>query len=571
MELTTLIHRARAADLDAFTELTRRYQNLAFGYAFSLLGDFHLAQDAVQEAFIAAYFGLAQLAEPAAFPGWLRGIVRHQCYRILRKHPFELVPLEHAAEIAAETGEPERHLVQQETRDAVLAAINALPRAQREVVTLYYLQEYSQQEVAGFLGLPVSTVNNRLHAARQRLTRRMLQMAAEYGPIKRREALKLLTATPVLATALQDAFKEQGLPDDFAARIGKLLQVRGPVVDAQFDPNDLPEVLSALTISDEPGQIDVTVEVIQRLPNGVVRCIARAPIQGLRGGMKVVRTGEPARVPVDDQTLERAVTILSAPAGEPQTGAGTAAGAEAGELLETGIKVIDLLCPYRRGGRVGIFGDMRVGKLVLIEELVRGMATRHEGASLFTFVSTEEVPAIQETRAKEPGWTGGTVGAAQTFYILSERPTDPEHAAALTFFDAVTYLSREIGAAGIWPAVDPLASTSRLLDPTVVGQEHWDVAQRARQLLQRARTLESAHPAGEGLSDADRRDLSCARKLRRFFSQPFVVAEPFTGLPGRSVSRDETVRACRAILDGMYDAVPEGAFTFVGGIEEVVW
>jgi RNA polymerase sigma factor (sigma-70 family) len=550
MELTTLIRRARAADLDAFTELTRRYQNLAFGYAFALLGDFHLAQDATQEAFIAAYFGLGQLREPAAFPGWLRGIVRHQCHRILRLRPFGLVPLEHAAEIEAESGDPERHLAQRETRDAVWAAIDALPQTQREVVTLYYLQEYSQQEVAGFLGVPVSTVNNRLHSARQKLKRRMLQMA-------------------------QDRFKENGLPQEFADRIGRLLQVRGPVVEAQFDPNDLPEVLSALTVSDEPRQIDVTVEVVQRLASGVVRCVVRSPIAGLQSGMKVIRTGEPARVPVDDETLERAVSILGSPTErdtyatvKPPAGADQAPAKEAIELLETGIKVIDLLCPYRRGGRVGIFGDMGVGKLVLIEELVRQMATRHEGASLFTFVQAAEVPVMQESFLERPDLASGAVGAAQSFYLLSERPADPEYAAALACFDAVTYLSRAVGAAGIWPAVDPLASTSRLLDPVIVGQEHWEVAQRVRQLLQRARVLESAHPGGVGLSDEEARDVSRARRLQRFFSQPFFVAEPFTGHPGRSVSRAETVRACRAILEGAYDTLPEEAFLFVGGMEE---
>jgi RNA polymerase sigma factor (sigma-70 family) len=550
MELTTLIRRARAADLDAFTELTRRYQNLAFGYAFSLLGDFHLAQDATQEAFIAAYFGLGQLREPAAFPGWLRGIVRHQCHRILPQRPVERVPLEHAAETAAESGDPERHLAQRETRDAVWAAIDALPQTQREVVTLFYLQEYSQQEVAGFLGVPLSTVNNRLHSARQKLKRRMLQMA-------------------------QDTFKENGLPREFADRIGRLLQVRGPVVEAQFDPNDLPEVLSALTVSDEPRQIDVTVEVVQRLASGVVRCVVRSPIAGLQSGMKVIRTGEPARIPVDDETLERAVSILGSPterdahaAVKPRAGAGQAPAKEAVELLETGIKVIDLLCPYRRGGRVGIFGDMRVGKLVLIEELVRQMATRHEGASLFTFVQAAEVPVMQENFLERPDLASGAVGAAQSFYLLSERPADPEYAAALACFDAVTYLSRAVGAAGIWPAVDPLASTSHLLDPAIVGQEHWEVAQRVRQLLQRAGALESAHPGGVGLSDEEARDVSRARRLRRFFSQPFFVAEPFTGHPGRSVSRAETVQACRAILDGTYDALPEEAFLFVGGMDE---
>jgi F-type H+-transporting ATPase subunit beta len=207
---------------------------------------------------------------------------------------------------------------------------------------------------------------------------------------------------------------------------------------------------------------------------------------------------------------------------------------------------------------------------VLIEELVRQMATRHEGASLFTFVQAAEVPVMQANFPQHPDLASGAVGAAQSFYLLSERPADPEYAAALSCFDAVTYLSRAVGATGIWPAVDPLASTSRLLDPAIVGQEHWEVAQRVRQLLQRAGALESAHPGGVGLSDKQQRDLARARRVQRFFSQPFFVAEPFTGHSGRSVSRAETVRACRAILEGAYDALPEEAFMFVGGIEEAV-
>jgi RNA polymerase sigma factor (sigma-70 family) len=535
VELRAQVERAQSGDIAAFTELTRRYQNLAFGYALAILHDFHLAQDAAQEAFIAAYFHLGALQDPEAFPGWLRGIVRHRCHRILRKRHFQELPLEHAAALPAEGGEPERTLEQDETRDAVLAAVAALPQAQREVITLYYIQEHSQREVAAFLGLPVSTVNNRLHAARARLKRRMVAMARE-------------------------TFKENALPEEFAEQIGKIVQIKGPVIEAQFAPDELPEIFSALTITDESRGVAVTVEVAQRLANGLVRCIATSPIQGLRRGMKVVNTGAPFQAPVNEATLKRAIRSLGSPTADKSASA---------ELLETGIKVIDLLCPYVKGGKIGIFGETGIGMLVLVEELVQRIATGQEAASLFTFVRPADIPRVHEAWTKDPIYTGGTVGALQTFYLSSEVATDAQEALAMGSLDAVTYMTRGIALLGLFPAVDPLFSASRALDPAVVGQEHWEVARRVRHELHRFRELQGGEPEGVKWPDALRLELSRARKLQRFFSQPFYVAESFTKFPGRSVRREETIQACRAILDGECDDLPEQAFTYVGNLEEV--
>lgn len=230
----------------------------------------------MQEAFVAAYFDLAKLEAPEAFPGWLRGIVRHQCHRIVRWRRLTLLPLESASAVPSDVGLPEEHLEQRQARAEVLAALDALPQELREVVTLFYLQEHSQREVAAFLGVPASTVNNRLAVARQRLKRGMLPMAAEI-------------------------LKANTLPDDFAARIGRLIQVRGPLVEAQFDPANLPDLLSALTVTDDARRVDVTVEVAQRREDGVVCCVAVTPIRDLRpvaGGRRRghLARGGPARL-----------------------------------------------------------------------------------------------------------------------------------------------------------------------------------------------------------------------------------------------------------------------------------
>jgi len=242
MDLERLVHRACQGDVNAFVELTRRFQHFAFGSALALLGDFHQAEDAVQEAFLAAWSGLPSLSDHAAFPGWLRSIVRHQAFRALRKRQLEIVPLASAENVPSERISPDDDLVQREHARAALAAIAELPVSLREPAALFYIHECSHQDIANFLGISATTVNNRLHAARSKLKERVLTMVAE-------------------------TLQAHGLPDDFANRIGRLVGARGDVIEALFDPQSLPDLLAELAVSDETNRRTMTVQVIQR-PGG---------------------------------------------------------------------------------------------------------------------------------------------------------------------------------------------------------------------------------------------------------------------------------------------------------------
>src|SRR5919202_1018658 len=478
MELRALIDEVKAGDVYAFTELVRRYQDLAFGYAYAILRDFHLAQDAAQEAFVVTYADIGKLQDAGAFPGWLRSVVRHQCGRILRKRVFDLVPLDQLAEVSATTMGPEEHVEKKDALDGVIEVVNALPQAQREVVALYYIKEYSQQEVAAFLELPLTTVNDRL-----------------------------------------------------------------------------PALLSALTITDPERKIELTVGVAQQLGDGVVRCVVLSSTTGLVPGMDIVNTGNVVGEPVTRETLGRAVDLLGGPAGSMEAPAG------AGEVLETGIKAIDLLCPYRKGGKAAILGPMGVGKLVGIEEVVHNVASRGDGLSLFTFFRPgNEASSIQEEIGKGPA-----AGTVQTILLAADDPQDP--VPTTDAFDAVTYMTRDLAVRGLYPAVDPLRSTSRLLDPSIVGVEHFDIARRVRETLQRAKEIESV---GADLSEEEKLLVSRAHKIELFFTQPFFVAEPYTNRPGQYVSREETVKAFGAILAGAYDDLPEEAFQWCGTIEQAI-
>jgi RNA polymerase sigma factor (sigma-70 family) len=524
VDLHTLVTQVRSGDVAAFTELIRRYQDLAFGYAFSVLRDFHLAQDVAQEAFIIAYYELAGLQDPQAFPGWLRGIVRHQCSRVLRKRRVAVVSLEQAGAVVAAGPGLEQQVERQDVRDRVLAAIGALPQEQREVTVLFYIKEYSQQQIAAFLGLPVTTVNNRLHAARKKLKRRMLPM-------------------------VKDTFRDHTLPEDFATNIGKIVQVQGPLIDAQFPPDSLPPLLGTLTIADA----GLTLGVAQHLGDGVVRGVAMNQAGGLAPGMQVVSTGSPAREPRPAETLAQVVALVgSAATPRPRP-----------ELLETGIKVIDLLCPYLLGGKVGIFGDIKSGKLTVIAELLYHLAGDEQGLALFAFAHAgDEV----DTWAAHP--PPASAGAVQAIYVPAGNPSDPAFVGSFAALDAVTYLNRDLGAMGIWPAVDPLASESRALDPAIVGQEHYDVAQGVRRMLRQAQELLAS--GGADFSEEQQRLIDRARKIRLFFSQPFFIAEEFTKRPGAKVSRAETIRAFGELLAGKHDDLPDEALLWCGTIDEAI-
>ena len=451
---------------------------------------------------------------------------------------------------------------------------------------------------------------------------------------------------------------------------GKILQVLGPVVDVQFENGSLPKIYDALTV--ENGGETQVLEVLKHLGDGAVRCITLATSEGLTRGMEVTATGGPISVPVGEGTLGRMFNVLGNPIDEKgqvdckekwpihREAPGFAEQSSQVEILETGIKVIDLLAPYAKGGKIGLFGGAGVGKTVLIQELIRNIATEHGGYSIFTGVGertregndlwremTEsgviektalvfgqmneppgarmrvaltgltmaeyfrdrehqnvllfidnifryvqagsEVSALmgrlpsavgyQPTLANEMGalqeritsTKNGSITSVQAVYVPADDLTDPAPATTFAHLDATTVLSRKIVEQGLYPAVDPLESTSRVLEPDVVGQRHYDVARKTQEVLQRYRELQDiiAILGMEELGDEDKLVVSRARKIQRFFSQPFFVAQAFTGKEGRYVAVEDTVKGFEAILGGELDQVSEVAFHNMGTIEEV--
>ena len=452
--------------------------------------------------------------------------------------------------------------------------------------------------------------------------------------------------------------------------IGKVIQVTGPVLDIRFPEGELPALLNAIEI-DNHGE-KLTVEVAQQTGDHTVRCIAMKSTDGLVRGTAAVDTGKPITVPVGEACLGRVFNLLgetvddqgpviteeqwpihrNAPEYEEQV--------PATEILETGIKVVDLICPYAKGGKIGLFGGAGVGKTVLIMELIHNVATAHGGLSVFTGVGERtregndlynemkesgvidktallygqmneppgarmrvglsgltmaeyfrdvknqdvllfidnifrftqagsEVSALlgrmpsaagyQPTLATEMGalqeritsTRKGSITSVQAVYVPADDLTDPAPATTFTHLDATTVLSREIASQGIYPAVDPLDSTSRILAPEIVGKEHYEIARAVQQVLQRYKELQDiiAIMGMDELSEEDKKTVNRARKVQRYLSQSFSVAEQFTGMEGTYVPLKETLRGFRMILDGACDEIPESCFLFAGNIDEV--
>jgi F-type H+-transporting ATPase subunit beta len=456
-----------------------------------------------------------------------------------------------------------------------------------------------------------------------------------------------------------------------ARATGKVVQVMGPVIDAQFPPDQLPGIYNALEVSLDDGT-KLVLETQQHLGNDWVRAIAMSSSDGVRRGMDVVDTGDAISVPVGPETLGRILNVV----GDPIDQAGPVEAkqnysihrpapsfedqATSVEIFETGIKVIDLIAPFTKGGKTGVFGGAGVGKTVVITELIRNIAAEHSGYSVFTGVGERtregtalygemqgsgvinqtvmvfgqmneppgarlrvgltgltmaeyfrdegrdvllfidnifrfvqagsEVSALlgrmpsavgyQPTLASEMGQLQeritttktGSITSVQAVYVPADDYSDPAPATTFAHLDATISLERSISERGIYPAVDPLASTSRILDPLIVGEEHYNVARQVQQVLQRYRDLQDiiAILGIEELSEEDKQVVGRARRIERFFSQPFFTAAQFTGLEGRYVTREDTVRSFREILDGKHDSLPESAFMYKGGIEEVI-
>ena len=453
--------------------------------------------------------------------------------------------------------------------------------------------------------------------------------------------------------------------------IGKVVQVMGPVLDIRFADGELPELLNAIELQNNGKPL--IVEVAQHIGDNVVRCIAMAATDGLVRGAEALDTGGPIKVPVGDACLGRVFNLLGEPVDEQPAPTGVEhwpihrpapafdEQESSTELLETGIKVVDLICPYAKGGKIGLFGGAGVGKTVLIQELIYNIATAHNGYSVFTGVGERtregndlygemaesgvlsktalvygqmneppgarmrvalsgltmaeyfrdvkhqdvllfidnifrftqagsEVSALlgrmpsavgyQPTLATEMGalqeritsTRKGSITSVQAVYVPADDLTDPAPATTFTHLDATTVLSRDIASQGIYPAVDPLDSTSRILAPEVVGQEHYQIARAVQQVLQRYKELQDiiAIMGMDELSEDDKITVNRARKVQRFLSQSFHVAEQFTGMPGQYVPLKETLRGFKMILNGECDSIPESCFLFAGTIDDVL-
>ena len=449
--------------------------------------------------------------------------------------------------------------------------------------------------------------------------------------------------------------------------IGRIIEVIGAIVDVEFPRESVPQIYDALVVKEN----GLVLETQQQLGDGIVRTIAMGATEGLKRGLEVENTGAAIQVPVGEKTLGRIMNVLGEPIDEqgpinadrmPIHRAAPSFVDQAGstELLETGIKVIDLLCPFAKGGKVGLFGGAGVGKTVNMMELIRNIAAEHSGYSVFTGVGERtregndfyhemkdsnvldkvslvygqmneppgnrlrvaltgltvaesfrdegrdvllfidniyrytlagvEVSALlgrmpsavgyQPTLAEEMGMLQeritstktGSITSVQAVYVPADDLTDPSPATTFAHLDATVVLSRQIAELGIYPAIDPLDSTSRQLDPLVVGEDHYKTARGVQQTLQRYKELKDiiAILGMDELSEEDKQSVSRARKIQRFLSQPFFVAEVFTGSPGKYVSLKDTIRGFKAILAGEYDHLPEQAFYMVGSIEEAV-
>ena len=453
--------------------------------------------------------------------------------------------------------------------------------------------------------------------------------------------------------------------------IGTVAQIMGPVLDIRFQDGELPELLNAVKI--EANGRTLTCEVAQHIGDNIARCVAMGSTDGLSRGLEALDTGGPITVPVGEECLGRIFNLLGdpvdnmpapetkerwpihrpAPSYDEQEGAT--------EIFETGIKVVDLICPYAKGGKIGLFGGAGVGKTVLIMELIHNIATQHGGLSVFTGVGERtregndlynemkesgvlaktalvygqmneppgarmrvglsgltmaeyfrdekhqdvllfidnifrftqagsEVSALlgrmpsavgyQPTLATEMGalqeritsTKRGYITSVQAVYVPADDLTDPAPATTFAHLDATTVLDRSIASLGIYPAVDPLDSTSRILTPEIVGQEHYEVARAVQQMLQRYKELQDiiAIMGMDELSEADKLTVARARKIQRFLSQPFSVAEQFTGMEGKYVPLSETIRGFKEIIEGRHDDLPESAFLFAGTIDDVV-
>lgn len=483
MTTAALATAARNGDLDAFTELVERYQTMAFGYALATLGDYQLAEDAVQIALLTAYGHLGSLRDPARFGGWLRGIVRFECLRLIRERQRATTqPLEQTSiPLGSLANEVEEEAISATILKHILQLLGQLPERQRVVATLYYLQDQSQAEVADFLGLPISTINNRLREARRFLRTHGAHLMNESSP-----------TTP-----------------DLSQTIGEVLRGEGPSIEARLQGDIRPDLLTAVRVT--TGDRSIGAFIAQYLDDDTARLIVQPDLTDtIQPGATIRSSGMPVTTPIDTGAIDH--VIASAIRNQrPQS-------------IETGIKVIDLFAPLRENGTVAIVGDRNVGKMVLVDELVRRLGPTGQRLTMLVFLRTPDETGVMHLLEYRSAGTISVVGIP----VADASPA--ALGSTLDRVDTVLVMSRELGRQQFYPAIDPITSraTFRADDEVVAA---------ARRLL----------------TDEDSTNPRVAT-LRAYLTQPFFVAEPYTHRPGVTVAPGIAWEDLATIVHGVPDA-----------------
>jgi len=554
-ENARLVEATRDGDCSAFTRLVRKYQTIAYASACIMLKDFDLAHDAVQESFLTAYYQLHRLKRPEAFPAWLNKIVKFACHRILRQRAIKDDPgLQHSVN-QTEERTPDRLLEDKEKHQFVLDSINALPDQLREVVFLFYMEERTQGEVAQYLGISKSTVNNRLHLARQKLRRRMFEM-------------------------VKDTLKGKRLPDNFADNIAEIVRVQGAIIDARIGPDQRPLLFDQWILAADSPPDGPRFTVIQRDVDGRIRLTSSKRHESIKVGSKIIATDEPPRArPLDDFLADIIDTTAASGAATPK-------------ILETGIKMIDLMSPLPSQGTVALMGTQGVGKAIFLKELHHRLRAEDGRLKILFFASQWEAISVRTLIDRDPGFPSDANGPLEAIWLVASDATDPEYALSTKKLDAAIYFSPLLSCRDLYPAIDCLYSASQLLRSGIVTQNHVEVVERIRELLSKTRQI--GHDAffceyvangaysrareryqkissreQSSISPGDKELLARAGKLELFLSQPFYTAESYSGIPGVTVPLRETIKGCTAILDGDVDDIPAEAFAFKGTLDEI--
>jgi RNA polymerase sigma factor (sigma-70 family) len=554
-ETAQLIQATREGDEKAFAKLVRMYQNLAFATACSRLKNSDLVEDAVQNAFLSVYYGLYTLRSFDAFPAWLNSIVKYSCYHIVRDRAYRSHPPEEMLPGSLKEKRPDKLLEEKEERQFVLDAIRDLPHNLREIIYLFYIEEHSQKEVAEYLGLSKSTVNNRLYSARQKLKGRLFDM-------------------------VKDTLGSKKLPDDFADNVAKIIDVQGSIIEAQISSGGATSLFDGWRQVGAESEDSLRFTVIQRDVKGRIRLICDNPDKSIKVGSRITAADPAAKILPSDKELAAVITELSPPKDTSP------------KVLETGIKMVDLMCPLPSSGTVGLFGVQGVGRAVMVMELYHRLKSSNGKLLVFYFVSQQEAADLKGMIDREPNFPPDADGPLETAWLVTSQATNPNYVKSNQLIDTGIFFSPLLSCRDQYPAVDCLYSSSQLMYAGNVSKEHLETANRVRDLIAKAREIaydsqfceyvaigayasarqqyqDNLAKDRSGLSAEDRTILSRAQKLELFLTQPFFTTESFTRMPGVTVSLKEAITGCRAILNGDVDDIANEDFAFSGSLEDV--